>query len=101
MRKSVNSAFIGTALEAWLRERGIEQVIIAGLTPNHGVETTTRMAGNPGVDALLVGDACATHDRTGPDVRHQDADTLLAASLASLHVEFATVVSTDEVLSAR
>ncbi|WP_246035471.1 cysteine hydrolase family protein [Dictyobacter kobayashii] len=47
--KQVNSAFIGTPLEELLRERQITTLVIGGLTTNHCVETTTRMAGNLGV----------------------------------------------------
>jgi len=43
--KSVDSAFIGTNLESYLRENGIEEIVIAGLTTDHCVSTTTRMAG--------------------------------------------------------
>ena len=97
--KSVNSGFIGTELENRLRADGINDVVICGLTTNHCVETTTRMAGNLGFETWLVGDACATHDRTGPDGRVWPAETIHAVSLASLHGEFATVVSTDDVLA--
>jgi nicotinamidase-related amidase len=96
--KTVNSAFIGTPLESWLRERGIEHVAILGLTTNHCVSTSVRMAANLGFDTVLIGDACAANAATGPDGREWDAETVHAVSLASLHNEFATVMTADEVI---
>jgi len=52
-RKSVNSSFIGTNLESALRENGIETVVIVGLTTNHFLETTEKMAGKPGLKAII------------------------------------------------
>lgn len=98
--KSVNSGFIGTGLEDHLRQNDIDTVVICGLTTNHCVETTTRMAGNLGFDTWLVSDACATFDRIGPDGQVWPAETIHAVSLASLHGEFATVITTDELLQA-
>ncbi|HUG13549.1 MAG TPA: cysteine hydrolase family protein [Thermomicrobiales bacterium] len=100
IEKSVNSAFIGTDLEQRLREAGIERVVVVGLTTNHCVETTARMAGNLGFTTWVVSDATATHDRTGPDGVLYPAETVHAVSLASLHGEFATVVDTDAIVRA-
>lgn len=73
--KSVNSAFIGTDLEERLRQNGITGLVMTGLTTNHCVETTTRMAGNLGFDSDFVSDATATFDRIGPDgIRHAAED---------------------------
>jgi nicotinamidase-related amidase len=99
--KSVNSAFYGDPdLHAWLQERGIGRFAICGVTTNHCVETTTRMGGNLGYEVLFALDATHTFDRIGPDGELISADELARATAASLHGEFATVVSTAELIGA-
>ncbi len=98
IQKKVNSAFIGTNLEERLRQRGITTLVIVGLTTNHCVETTTRMAGNLGFDTYLVSDATATFDRRGPDGVLHSAEEIQAITLTNLHQEFATIITTDVVL---
>jgi nicotinamidase-related amidase len=98
--KQVNSAFYGAPdLDAWLRERGIASFALCGITTNHCVETTARMGGNLGYDVLFVLDACATFDRAGPDGEVVTAEELTRATAASLHDEFATVVSTHDLIT--
>jgi nicotinamidase-related amidase len=96
--KQVNSAFIGTPLESLLRQQQITTLVVTGLTTNHCVETTVRMAGNLGFLTYLVGDATATFDRMGPDGRLHRAEDIHTISLTSIHGEFAQVVTTDEAL---
>ena len=98
--KQVNSSFIGTDLEQRLRDGGHNTVVIAGITTNHCVETTTRMAGNLGFDARLVSDACYTFDRVGLDGLVRSAEAIHDMTLTNLNGEFATIETTDTVLAA-
>jgi nicotinamidase-related amidase len=120
--KSVNSSFIGTGLEAHLRKKGFRQLVIAGLTTDHCVSTTVRMAANLGVvdrylgdgpvklrsdgshekevevdkgRILLVADATATFGKAGID-----SETIQRVTVASLDGEFADAVGTEEVVKA-
>lgn len=96
--KEVNSAFIGTSLEQDLKRAGITTVVIVGLTTNHCISTSVRMAGNLGFDTFLVSDATATFDRRGINGQTIPAETLHQAELASLNGEFATVLDTATLL---
>jgi nicotinamidase-related amidase len=98
IEKSVNSAFIGTDLEQRLRNANIQQVVMVGLTTNHCVSTSVRMAGNLGFETYLVADATAAFDRVGVDGTVYSAQLIHDTTLASLHGEFATVVKTDDLL---
>lgn len=99
--KQVNSSFHGTPdLHAWLTARGIRGLVIAGITTNHCCETTARVGGNLGYDVLFAIDATHTFDRRGPDGTTLTADELARATATNLHGEFATVVTTEQVLEA-
>lgn len=106
LSKTVNSAFIGTPLEEILHKHKIRRLYIVGLTTDHCVSTTVRMASNlkvtdwidengktqEGDGIFLVADATAAHAKGG-----FDAELVHAVNAESLR-EFATVVKTDDLL---
>lgn len=53
------SPFNGTALDQYLRNMGVQNLLVAGVLSNVAVETTVRDAGDRGYNTILVEDACA------------------------------------------
>jgi nicotinamidase-related amidase len=98
IQKSVNSAFIGTPLEALLNNLRSKELVIAGLTTPHCVSTTVRMAANLGFSVWLPEDACASFELKGHDGTIFPPGHIHQTELAILHGEFAEVCTTEKVL---
>lgn len=96
--KEVNSAFIGTNLEQILKRQNLNSLVIVGLTTNHCISTTTRMAGNLGFKTILISDATATFDRIGVNGEHFSSEIIHQTTLANLKNEFAKIMTTDALL---
>ncbi|MCV9887011.1 isochorismatase family protein [Metabacillus halosaccharovorans] len=99
MQKNVNSAFIGTQLESYLKSNQIKSVVITGLSTQHCVSTTTRMSSNLGFHTFLVSDATAAFEITDHTGKRHTPDDIHQFELAALHKEFATILKTDEVIT--
>ncbi|MFD4691040.1 cysteine hydrolase family protein [Streptomyces sp. NPDC058463] len=102
LTKSVNSAFYGTPdLDAWLREAGVRQIVVAGIQTNMCAETTARMGGNLGYEVFFAFDATYTFDAVGPWGWALGADELARATAVTLHGGgFASVVRSAELVAA-
>jgi nicotinamidase-related amidase len=100
-KKSVNSAFIGTGLRERLDAAGIRTVVIVGLTIEHCVSTTVRMAANFGYTTFLVADATAAFRSKALNGEAIPAQVVYDVSLATLNREFAEVLMTKEILESR
>jgi nicotinamidase-related amidase len=99
-RKTVNSAFIGTSLATDLSAMGITTLVTVGLTTNHCVSTTARMAGNLGFDTFVASDATATFDGANLDGTLRRAADVHDAALSDLQDEFAQIVTTNWLIAA-
>jgi len=98
-QKRVNAAFLGSDLEAHLRGRGVSAIVVVGLTADHCVSSTARMAGDLGFDTYVVADATAAFEGVGYDGRRFSAEDVHAVALLNLQGEFATVLDTEAALA--
>ncbi|MBM7692707.1 nicotinamidase-related amidase [Peribacillus deserti] len=101
IQKNVNSAFIGTELEEYLRKNEIDTLVITGLITPHCVSTTARMSANLGFTTYVVSDAAAAFDIIGHNGILYQAEEVHNLSLATLHKEFAAIVTTEDILAGK
>ena len=99
--KNVHSAFHGDPdLHGWLKQQGVNEVAIVGITTNHCCETTARVACDLGYAVTFIWDATRTFDRNAPDGTVIPADQLMLITRTNLAGEFAEVVDTETFLTA-
>ncbi len=60
IRKRQWGAFYGTDLDLQLRRRGIDTILLCGISTNYGVESTARDAFERGYNQIFVEDACTS-----------------------------------------
>ncbi len=59
LRKRQWGAFYGTDLDLQLRRRGIDTILLCGISTNYGVESTARDAYERGYQQIFAEDACS------------------------------------------
>jgi len=98
MEKNVPDAFAVSGLERWLRLRGIEALVIAGVSTSNSVEATARSAGSLGFRTRVVADACFCFEKTDYAGVKRSAAEVHAMSLANLQGEYAEIIDTAAAL---
>ncbi len=99
--KGAHNAFTETALDRWLRERGIRHLVIAGIRTEQCCETHARIASDLGYTVDFVTEATLTfpmtHMRSG--TRFSPEEIKLRTELV-LEGRFARICSVEEALAA-
>ncbi len=97
--KSKSSAFSDTNLMMELNNLAIETLVIVGFTANECIDATARDAAECGFSTYVVSDATASFDVVGPDGILYRAERIHKLTLANIHALWATVISSNELLS--
>jgi nicotinamidase-related amidase len=98
MEKNVPDAFANSGLEHWLRMRGLDRLVITGVSTNNSVEATVRSAGCLGFATWVVADACYAYDKTDYAGVHRSAAEVHAMALANLQGEYAQVADAGQAI---
>ncbi|HLH25352.1 MAG TPA: isochorismatase family cysteine hydrolase [Chloroflexota bacterium] len=86
--KNATSAFIGSPLDLYLRNLGVQNLVVTGTSTNHCVDNTARDAADRGFNVILIDDACAD----GSEAGH-------CATMSTFPRHFGVVRRTDEVIA--
>ena len=95
IEKNLPGSFTGTGLEAWLKEKDITTVTIAGYMTQMCCDTTARQAFHLGYAVNFLSDATGTLSVTNAAGSISDAD-LHRAILVTQQMRFSQVMKTDE-----
>ena len=96
--KTRHSALVGTGLSVWLREQGINRLIVAGIRTEQCCETTTRHASDEGFNVDYCAEATLTFDMQHLDGSPLPARDIVARTSAVLKDRFATICTVEQAL---
>jgi nicotinamidase-related amidase len=94
--KSRHSALVGTSLDVWLAQNGIQKIIVSGIRTEQCCETTARHASDMGYSVDYVLDATLTFDMVHLDGSLLPAADIKARTAAVLKDRFARICSVQQ-----
>ena len=89
--------FDGKSLDGWLRDRGIDHVIVTGIRTEQCCETTARHASDSGFQVTYAIDATHTFPMVSKSGRTYTVGDIMERTALVLDDRFAKVVSAAEV----
>jgi nicotinamidase-related amidase len=99
MTKHLPGSFTGTDLERWLRERGVERLVVSGFMTQMCVDTTARQAAHLGFAVTVLADATAAMAVKAPDGTVIAADQVHRTHLGSLSGFLAQIARVDDLVA--
>ena len=94
--KNTRNAFTSTNLQELLREKGVERLVITGISTEQCCETTTRLAADLGYDMDFVTEATMTFPIANPETGEElSTDEILRRTEFVLRRRFARIATTD------
>ena len=97
--KNRHSALVGTGLDVWLIQNGIQKLIISGIRTEQCCETTTRHASDLGWRVDFCLEATLTWDMQHLDGALLTAADIKARTAAVLKDRFATICNVQQALA--
>jgi nicotinamidase-related amidase len=97
--KRSHSALVGSGLDVWLVQHGIQRLIVSGIRTEQCCETTTRHSSDIGYEVDYVTEATLTFAMTDRKGRQWSAEEIKARTELVLDGRFARVVSVEEVFA--
>lgn len=95
--KSTSSPFASTGMETYLRDNGIDTLVVTGAVAGFCVNTTVRAGSDLGFRMIVVSDAVMGFDL--PD-EQLSARAIFDVTMAHLKSDFAVMVDSGEMLAA-
>lgn len=93
--KHTSSAFASTGLEAYLREHGIEYLVVTGAVAGFCINSTVRAGADLGFGMMVVRDAVLGFDLPFAGL---SAQTIFDVTMAHLEADFARMANTADIM---